>query len=326
MEQVDQKPDQMLGWLGCLADATRLRLLQVLQRQELGVAEICDVLQLPQSTVSRHLKALADVGWVRSRKEGTAHLYRTLLDELDPAARRLWLVAREKLDRWATAAQDQLRLQRLLQERSDSQSFFAGAAGEWDNLRSQLYGKYFSQAAGLALLDESLVVADLGCGTAPIAAEIAPFVRQVIAVDNSPAMLKAARRRLGGIANADLRRGELTAVPIADAECDAALIVLAMTYVLEPRAAIAEAARILKPAGRLAVIDLLPHDRDDFRRQMNQHWSGFELEMIRRWFGEAGLDIRIARPLPPEAGVKGPALFLATGVRRGDVDNEAIKF
>ena len=313
--QIDQKPDQVLGWLATLADTTRLRILRLLERQELGVAELCDILQLPQSTVSRHLKVLGDFGWVRNRKEGTGHFYRTLLDELDPAARRLFLVTREQTERWATIMQDQLRLQRLLQQRTDSQSFFAGAAAEWDSLRGQLYGRQFSISACLGLLPGTLVVADLGCGTGHIASEIAPFVERVISVDNSTAMLKAARRRLADVPNIDLRRGELISLPIDDASCDAALIVLALTYILEPTAAIAEAVRILKPGGKLVMIDLLPHDRDDFRRQMNQHWPGFDLESIRRWLTDVCLEVKACRPLPPESNVKGPALFISTAVK-----------
>src|ERR1700683_1940632 len=162
MESQLEQPELVLGWLGGLADVSRLRILRVLDRQELGVAELCDILQMPQSTVSRHLKVLSDLGWVRARRDGTTHLYRTLLDELDPAARRLWVVTREQIDRWATTAQDQIRLQRLLQRRSSSQTFFAGAAAQWDNLRGQLYGHHFSTAACLGLLDSSMVIAVLG--------------------------------------------------------------------------------------------------------------------------------------------------------------------
>src|ERR1700689_1007534 len=130
--QIDQKPEQVLGWLGTLADATRMRILRLLERQELGVAELCDVLQLPQSTVSRHLKVLADQGWTVNRRDGTTNLYAMLLDELDPQARKLWQPAREQTEGWATGQQDQLRLaRRLRQRRDEAQRFFAGAAGQW---------------------------------------------------------------------------------------------------------------------------------------------------------------------------------------------------
>src|SRR5687768_18408897 len=100
------QPDALLGWMDALNDPTRLRLLRLLERHELGVVELCDVLQLPQSTVSRHLKVLSDQGWARSRREATTRLYRMILDELTAPARRLWLLAREQTDRWATLKQD----------------------------------------------------------------------------------------------------------------------------------------------------------------------------------------------------------------------------
>src|SRR4051794_21752481 len=111
------KPDSLLGWMDSLGDETRLRLLHLLERQELGVVELCDILQLPQSTVSRHLKLLSDQNWVRSRRLATAHLYRTATDELDPTARKLWQLAHEQTQNWATLKQDELRLQRRLRER-----------------------------------------------------------------------------------------------------------------------------------------------------------------------------------------------------------------
>src|SRR6478752_10816643 len=105
--------DQLLAWMSSLADPTRLRLLRLLEHHELGVVELCDILQLPQSTVSRHLKVLGDQKWVRSRREGTTRLYRMILDELTAPARRLWLLAREQTDGWQTLKQDELRLDRV---------------------------------------------------------------------------------------------------------------------------------------------------------------------------------------------------------------------
>jgi ArsR family transcriptional regulator len=253
----------------CLADPTRLRLLRLLERHELGVVELCDILQLPQSTISRHLKVLSDRAFLRSRRLATTHLYRMILDELDPAARRLWLLARDQTESWATCQQDRLRLDRLLrQKETDSQTFFAGAAAQWDKLRTELYGQTFTQSALAALLPADSIIADLGCGTGPLMAQLAPHVRQVIGIDNSPAMLKAARKRLQGFTNIDLRRGDLTALPIDDQSCHAALLILALTYLPDPAPVLHETHRILKPAGKAVLIDLLPHDRDDFRRQL----------------------------------------------------------
>ncbi len=316
---IDAKPNQtqsLLGWMEALSDPTRLRLLRLLERHELGVVELCDILQLPQSTVSRHLKVLGDQKWVRSRREATTRLYRMILDELTAPARRLWLLAREQTESWATLKQDELRLTRVLREREgDSQAFFAGAAAEWDRLRTELYGDAFTTAAMLALLPRDTVVADLGCGTGQVSAALAPHVKQVIAVDNSPAMLKAAKKQAGELANVDLRRGEVSAVPIDDATCDAALLLLVLGYVPDPAAALKEMSRILKPGGRAVIVDLLPHDRDDFRRRMGQQRLGFDRGDLEQLMTTACFTDTTVRPLPALPSVKGPALFLAVGTR-----------
>src|SRR5262249_51930119 len=173
-------PEALLGWMESLADPTRLRLLRLLERHELGVAELCDVLQMPQSTVSRHLKVLADQGWLRSRAHRTTNLYRMDLEAAEAGARRLWGLAREQMEGWAAAEQDALRLERVLARRPPADDFFSGAAGRWDRLRDELYGRTFGQEAFLALLDPRWVVADLACGTGPATAALAPFVRRVI--------------------------------------------------------------------------------------------------------------------------------------------------
>jgi ArsR family transcriptional regulator len=294
-----------------LADETRLRLLRLLERHELGVAELVHVLQLPQSTVSRHLKVLSDEGWLTSRGQRTANLYR--MEIADAAARKLWQLARDQTEGWATVSQDQLRLTRLLaQRRPEAQAFFAGAAGQWDRLRDDLYGRTFSHEALLALLPSSWTVADLGCGTGQTSAALAPHVRRVIAVDQSAAMLKAAKKRTSGLANVEVRQGSLEALPVEDGTCEGALLLLALTYVPEPLAALREAARILRPGGRAVVVDLLRHDREEFRREMGQERLGFEPDELQAALREAGLvDIHV-RALPPEPQAKGPALLLAS--------------
>lgn len=312
------RPDVLIARMESLADPTRLRLLRLLERHELGVADLCDVLQLPQSTVSRHLKVLSDQRWVRSRRQATNRLYRTIHDELDAPARKLWLLAREQTDAWPTVEQDRLRLvERLRVRETSSEEFFAGAAVEWDRLRAELYGRYFTHAAMLALLPPDSVIADLGCGTASAAAQLAPHVKRVIAVDNSAAMLKAARKRTAGLGNVDVRRGDLASLPLENESCDAAILLLALTYVQDPAAALAEVRRILKPGGRTVVADLLPHDRDDFRRQMGQAHAGFDPATFERTMLSAGLIRARVRALPPEPGAKGPSLFLGTGEAGG---------
>lgn len=316
LEQLPAQPEALLRWMQSLADPIRLRLMRLLERHELGVLELCDILQLPQSTVSRHLKVLADDGWVRSQRRGTANLYRVAPAELDARSRRLWLLAKEQTENWPAVAQDRLRLaRRLASRRKQSQEFFAGAANQWDKLRRDLYGSAFGFSAMLALLPSNWVVADLGCGTGHVAEMLAPAVGRVIGVDNSPAMLRAARRRTAAAANVEFRAGDLEALPIDSASCDAALLILALTYVAEPTIVLREAARVVRPDGRLVVVDLLPHARDDFRRELNQQHPGFDPDVMATMLTAAGLQPTGTRPLDPEPQAKGPALFLATAKR-----------
>ena len=309
----------ILDHLASLADTTRSRILLLLDRHELTVSELCGIVQLPQSTVSRHLKALADAGWVGSRAEGTSNVYTMTRDELDPSARRLWLLVREQVGPSPAAAQDQRRLQAALAERrTRSQEFFSSSAGQWDRLRDELFGDRFHLAALAGLADSAWTIGDLGCGGGQVSAAIAPFVAHVIAVDASAAMLHAARRRLHGVDNVELRRGELETLPIDDARLDAATMMLVLHHVPEPERALAEAARVLKPGGRMLVVDMQPHDRESYRQQMGHVWLGFGDDHVRRLFGETGFEeVRIIA-LPPDARSKGPALFVATAKRPVD--------
>lgn len=315
----DTKPDALLRWMGSLADPHRLRVLRLLERHELGVAELCDVLQMPQSSVSRHLKLLADDGWVESRRQGTTNFYRMRGKEMGRPARRLWQLAREQTEGWATLHQDQVRLVRRLRDRqTSSQAFFAGAAGDWDRIREDLYGSSFNWDAMLALLPSTWTVADLGCGTGTQTAALARFVDRVIAVDNTGPMLQAARQRTADLPNVEVREGDLESLPIEDGTCDAALLVLVLAYLPQPAAALAEMGRILKPGGQAVVVDLLRHDREDFRRQMDQRCLGFEPQQMTRLLQDAGLSVLRCEPLAPEPKAKGPALLLASATREPD--------
>lgn len=310
-------PSSLLDQLVVLSDGTRSRLLVLLERHELTVSELCDVLQLPQSTVSRHLKTLGDGGWVASRRDGTSRLYSAPLDGLEDDSRRLWQLVRAHVASTAVAAQDDHRLKGVLvRRRTKSEEFFASAAGQWDRLRAELFGASSHLHVLLGLVDEQWVVGDLGCGTGQAAEALAPFVARVVAIDASADMLEAARLRLRDVGNVEFRRGGLEHLPLSDASLDAACLLLVLHHVAEPARVLLEAARVVKPGGRVLVADMLPHDHDDYRQTMGHVWLGFPEAQLARWLSAAGFaEIRTVS-LPPTPGAKGPALFVAAG-RRG---------
>lgn len=310
------QPEPLLARLESLADPIRLRLLVLLEEQELSVSDLAGILQTPQSSVSRHLKPLAEQGWIVSRSERTANLYRMANGELPEPARRLWELSRQEISAWPQLAHDRLRLaQRLAERQPDTRALFAGMAGEWERLRTELYGDGFTAAALTALLPADWVVADLACGAGSATVRLAPFVARVIAVDASPEMLDAARQRSRGLANVEFQEADLGDLPIASGSCDAALLLLALTHLAEPASALAEMARILRPGGRAVVVDLLHHDRDDFRRRMGQLRNGFGERELAALLAAAGLTAVTCSPLAPEPDAKGPALLLSTGTR-----------
>jgi ArsR family transcriptional regulator len=311
-----RKASTLLGQMQVLGDPLRNRLLLALERNELTVGELCSVVQAPQSTVSRHLRALADGGWLTSRADGTNRRYAVAVARLDATHRSLWLLVRKETAGTLAATQDARRLTHVLAtRRSRSEEFFRAGASRWDQLRDDLFGKRFFLPALLGLLDEGAVVADLGCGTGQVAEAMAPFVGQVIGVDASPSMLKAAKKRLQPFANVDLRAGTLEALPVADGTLDAAMMFLVLHHVADPARAIAEAARALKPQGKLIVVDMLPHDREEYRAQMGHHWLGFaEPDLVRMTASAGFADARVL-PLPTDPKAKGPALFAARAMK-----------
>jgi ArsR family transcriptional regulator len=296
--------------LGTLADSTRSRILLLLEGTELTVGELCLVLQLPQSTVSRHLKILSDENWIVARDSGASRFYSLMPGRLDPFAKRLWRVVREQVSASAAAQQDARRRESVLRvRRIKMQSFFTSAAPAWDQVRSDLIGARTDLLALLDLLDESWVVGDLGCGTGHLSEALAPVVRRVIAVDESGAMLDAAKRRLASFENVDVRSGKVESLPIEENELDVALLFMVTHFVLEPAKVLAEARRVLKPGGRLVVLDLTSHEREEYSIQMGHVWQGFSEEQARSWVSDAGLSVMRYRVLPADPKAKGPALF-----------------
>lgn len=298
----------LLDSFSALADATRCRLLAVVEDHELTVSELCTVLQLPQSTVSRQLKVLSDARWLASRRDGTSRYYTLAL--ADEAHRQLWDLTRAQMADRPGAAQDARRLERVLKLRTTaSQRFFATSAAQWDRVRDELFGREFLPSALLGLLDDTWVVGDLGCGTGVVASAVAPHVARVIGVDASEEMLATARGRAGHLRNVDWRVGTLESLPIEPATLDAAVLMLVLHHVPAPVTALAEAHRALRPGGRLLLVDMLAHHREEYRQQMGHVWLGFGDDQIRRFLTQAGFTSMRLSPLPEDPAAKGPGLF-----------------
>lgn len=316
MSTLVSSPTTVVDQLSALSDGVRVRMLAVLEGRELTVTEICDIVQLPQSTASRHLKTLADGAWVTSRRDGTRRLYTLPLDDVDASAKRLWEAVRDRITASTASLHDDRRLkQTLARRRNQSEAFFSSSAGQWDLMREEMFGPTSHLRALAGLLETGLVVGDLGCGTGVVSEWISPFAERVVAVDTSSEMLDAARQRLAGLKHVAVRGGSLEKLPIEDGELDVALLMLVLHHLPEPRRALAEAARALKPGGRLLILDMMPHDREEYRQTMGHVWLGFGEKQLAQWLNASGLHEVRSRPLAPEPKTKGPSLFVATARR-----------
>jgi ArsR family transcriptional regulator len=304
----------ILDHVAALSDPIRVRMLLRLEQHELTVSELCAILQLPQSTVSRHLKTLADGGWVASRRDGTSRFYNMVVHALDAGARQLWPVIRAQVEATHGADQDERRLQSVLQRRREkSRAFFSSASGEWDRLRYELFGDRLHLLALLSLIDAPLSVGDLGCGTGQISEALAPYATRIIAIDGSPEMLASARARLDRYGNVEVRQGALEALPIDSGTLDVAIASLVLHHQPDPPRVLAEAARVLKPNRRVLVVDMLPHERTEYQQQMGHVWLGFSEDAMRRHLTAAGFGQIRFQALPIDPAANGPAVFAASG-------------
>jgi ArsR family transcriptional regulator len=214
---------------------------------------------------------------------------------------------------------DRQRLQSVLaHRRTRSQEFFDETSGRWDAIRDELFGRHFYLFALVGLLPGEWVVADLGCGTGTVAEALAPFVRQVIGVDASPAMLDVAGRRLEHFDNVDLRLGELESLPLENGQVDVATMILVLHLLEQPELAVREAARCLRPGGQILVVDMLPHDRTDYRMERGHVWLGFSQETITDSLDAAGFEAVRFQLLPPAPEAKGPNLFAVSAHLRSE--------
>jgi ArsR family transcriptional regulator len=276
-----------------LADPTRLRILALVRRQELSVGELAQVLGQSQPRVSRHVKILTDAGVCDRRREGSwiflgpgPAVSPALTDAVDgwhdPLA-----------DRWEAA--DEVRLEAVNADRAArAESWFNAHAADWDAIRSLHVAEGEVEAAIAAALAGERVgrLVDVGTGTGRMLELLGPAARSAIGIDRSPEMLRFARARLAaaGLERAELRQGDMYALPLETGAADTVVLHQVLHYAQTPAAALAEAARLLGPRGRLLLVDFAAHDRDELRDKEGHARLGFADDQVGGWLAAAGLE------------------------------------
>ncbi|MCW1429035.1 ArsR/SmtB family transcription factor [Novosphingobium sp. JCM 18896] len=299
--------------LRALADPTRLRIMRLLSAMELAVGELAQVLAQSQPRVSRHVRILCDAGLAERRKEGSWVFLRSAIAEprgpssspsLGSAAAGL-LAAAERDDAGfaARCGEDRRHLAAIRASRETSaEAYFARHAEEWDTLRSLHSPDGPVEAALARALGEGDLgsLLDIGTGTGRMAELFAPRSRHITGLDKSPEMLRIARARLQNIPaeQVSLVQGEFGALPFADASFDTVLFHQVLHYALEPEVALAEAARVARPGGRIAVVDFAAHDREELRERHAHARLGFSDEQMLALLADAGLAPEPAIALP----------------------------
>jgi ArsR family transcriptional regulator len=236
--------------------------------------------------------------------------------EVDPAQRKLWGVVKSHSISEITGEQDDARLEQVLEaRRSRSQAFFSTSVEKWDRVRNELFGSRIDAWMLGATLEEEHVIGDLGSGTGAISQIIAPWVSKVIAVDASSAMIHAAKKRLKDVENVDLRKGELTRLPIEDDVLTIGLLALVLPYVNSPQEVLEEVYRVTRRGGRLILMDMVPHDRAEYRDLMGHLWQGFPETQVREWLDRASWKRVRYQVVPPDPEAKGTGLFVITAMK-----------
>lgn len=301
-----------------LSDPTRVRILSLLEREELAVQELMQALGMAQSRVSRHLSILREAGFVQDRRDGTFAFYR-FDPPGDAAWRDAWALVRSNLSGDPTHERDAAALSRVLAERAArTQRFFESVGPEWDALRKIFHDDLLRARAITRLVAPELVVADIGTGTGVLALELARLGLRVVAIDSSPRMLEAAREKAEreGLAGIELRLGDAAALPLAEGEVDAALAHMVVQYLASPAEALREMARAVRPGGAVVVVDFLRHEHEWMRQELGVAWLGFTAAEVAGWFTEAQLvDFRLETEPAPASGRDLPAPFIASGRR-----------
>ena len=308
--------------LRALADPTRQRILQVLLSEEVSVSELVEVMRLPQSTVSRHLKMLREAELAIDRRNGRTALYRAAEQPAGADGLKGVVLAWLRDRPLSKVLQD--RLQRVLRKRRDKTvDFFERLGNRWDELRRAAFGDAFATEAFLSLLPQEWTVADVGAGTGFLLPVLAEHFAQVIAIEPAAAMLECARQRIAerGLKNVAFHLSAVEELPLPDKACDLAIACLVMHHVAAPEAALKEMHRILKPGGRLLIVEQDKHEHREFYEVMQDRWWGFDPTSLAEKVAGAGFEIirrqRLAAAKPGAGTLEVPDLFVLVGRRPG---------
>lgn len=283
--------DQSTTICSLLADASRLRLLLLLEHHELSVAELTEVTGLAQSRVSTHLARLKRAGLVQDKRSGNAALYS--MAPADGGAGVLWPLLRERLDD-AQLRVDRERAGQVIAQRQHGQTWAESVAGRMDLHYSP--GRTWEATAraliGLLALGD---VVDIACGDGVLAELIAERARSVTGVDISPTVTAAARKRLARLANVAFHEADMHELPLPSSAYDHVFLMHALSYTREPQAVLREARRLLRPSGRLIVAALAEHAHEETMRAYDHLNLGISPDKLRRFLTHCGLRVEHCR-------------------------------
>ena len=312
------------GLLRSLGDPGRRQVARILAESALTVGEIADVLGLPQSTVSRHLKNIRSTGLLVDRREGS-RVYIGLLEPKGNGDGDLPSVLNAWLRRQPLSSAIQTRLQRAVESRQSGEDAFGRLAQQWDELRQEHFGGMFHLEALVSLLPSDWRVLDIGTGTGYLLPILSRQFREVIAADPSSGMLELARQRAERerLTNVRFKLGRLEDLPADDASIDCALAVLALRHSPDLGGSCTELARAVVDGGRLLVVDVVPHEMEDFRRRIGDASHGLDPTEAADALEAVGFTLLARRTLPqplagsPEASSRpAPELFLISAERK----------
>jgi ArsR family transcriptional regulator len=273
-----------------LADATRLRLLLLLDQEELSVAELAAISQLAQPRVSTHLAKLKDAGLVTDRRDGVFVYYRIASAIADPSLDDLWQLLRRNSED-PLIQQDLERISQVLSNRSGTGTWADSVAGDMERHYSP--GRTWEATArGLVHLLDPGDVLDVASGDGVLAELLAPRARSIICLDVSERVVEAGRRRLDSCRNVSFEVGDMHDMPFADASFDTVLLMHALTYTREPARVFGEAARVLRPTGKLLAVTLQRHQHAKAVEPYNHLNLGFSTRQLEKLSREAGLTVQ----------------------------------